>query len=367
MVDGTTSAKQAGMTRILGSMLRAGGVGAAALALAASSTDGDRANSGWCPAGEQCADDTPEGLEFEGAQVSWFIGNGVATTAVGGWQTVRLTDKTTGLALALPFGAEATNRSAHTAYPDGGAQVNLAASAEGEGYLRITRVADGYLFDRLTVTSRPIASFEVRPTMATSWPGFDDGAWAVFAGGQTDLAVALYDADGGWLVDESMQLATPTPSTVVAWDAVRVSPPRGGTGTYLIAVSAGGGQVSDAASVDVVENVDVVSSWGPDGTHTVGSTAEACFLATTGGRDVFGAPWTFEITGPADPEPASEQLHERCLKVRLTGPGIVTIRGIADGRSATTTFTAISGARARTVAPWVSTRDLGDRAAASAD
>lgn len=348
-------------------MLRAGGVGAAALALAASSTDGERANSGWCPEGEQCADDTPEGLEFEGAQVSWFVGNGVAATAVGGRQTVRLTDKTTGLALDLPFRAEATNRSAHAASAGGGAQANLSASAEGEGYLRISRVADDYLFDRLTVRSRPIATLEARPTMATSWPGFDDGSWAVFAGGETEIAIALYDADGGWLVDESMQLETPSPSTVAAWDALRVSPPTGGNGTYPIAVSAGGGQVTRVATLDVVDNVDLVTAWSPDGTHTVGSTAEACFVASTGGKDVFGAPWTFEVAGPADPEPTSEQLHERCLKVRFTEPGTVTLRGVADGRSATTTFTVISGARIRPAAPWVSTRDLGDRAAASTD
>jgi len=232
------------MIRNLGSMLRAGGVGAAALALAASSTDGQRAGSGWCPEGEQCADDTPAGLEFEGAQVSWFIGNGVAATAVGGRQTVRLTDKTTGLALELPFLAEATNRSAHAASPADGAQANLSASAEGLGYLRISRVADDYLFDRLTISSRPIATMEARPTIATSWPGFDDGAWAVFAGGQTEVAIALYDAEGGWLVDESMQLETPSPSTRTAWDALRISPTANGTGpgTYAIAVSAGGGQ-----------------------------------------------------------------------------------------------------------------------------
>lgn len=350
-------------------MLRAGGVGAAALALAASSTDGERATDGWCPEGEQCADDTPEGLEFEGAQVSWFIGNGVATTAVGGRQTVRLTDKATGVALDVPFRAEATNLGAHAASAGSGAEVEVSASAEGEGYLRISRVADDYLFDRLTIRSRPIATIEARPTMAASWAGVGEDSWAVFAGGQTEIAIALYDADGGWLVDESMQLETPNPSTVVAWDALRITPTTSGTGagTYPIAVSAGGGQVTTVVTIDVVESVDLVTAWGPDGTHAVGSTIEACFEASSGGKDVLGVPWTFEVVGLADPAPSAEQVHEGCLKVRFTAPGTVTVRGVADGRSAVTTFTAISGARVRPQGPWLSARDLGDRAAASTD
>lgn len=346
-------------------MFRLGGVGAAVLALAASSVDGQRADAGRCPAGEQCADDTPEGLQFEGAQVSWFIGNGLATTAVGGYQVVRVTDNATGLPLDVPFLAEATNTGAHAAAPGDGPQVALSASAEGQGFLRISRVADDYLFDRIAIDSRPIARIAARPTLRTSWPVFGGGGWAVLAGGSAEIAIALYGADDDWLIDESMQIATPTPSQRTGWDAVVISPPD--AGVYRIGVTAGDGVTAELL-VDAVDSLAAVIARTPEGSASVGQSFDVCFDARSfDERSVYGSAWSFEITGDAVPNPAADQLYPHCVNLRATNPGSVRVIATSSGRSALSTYS-ITGSSSRLVAPrgWLSGRDLGERAATAA-
>jgi hypothetical protein len=348
--------------------LRLSGLGAALLALAASSTDGQRASSGWCPEGEQCADDTPEGLAFEGAQVSWFIGNGLIPTAAGGHQTVRITDKVTELPFELPFLATVTNLDDHGAAVAGEALARIEASGEGTGHLRIARVQDNYLFDRVAIESKAIERAAVRLTMNQRWPRIDDRPFALWAGGEAELSVALLAAGDGWLADESLQIATSSPSQPVAWDAVRVTAPAA-AGELTVGIGAGGGRFTATATVPVVDALTAVEAWSGGGDRAVGAELEVCFVAGAGAVEVHGVRWAFDLIGPVEPLPAAEQEYPNCVDVRLTGPGTASVTASAGGQRATTTYN-VTGSSARGVVergarawPWAGDRrEPGERA-----
>jgi hypothetical protein len=346
-------------------MTRIVGLGLAVVVLGASSTDGQRANTGWCPEGEQCADETPAGLMFEGAQVSWFIGNNLIPTAVGGTQTVRITDKVDGLPFdELPFLADATNREAHRAEVAGAAMVRISGDAEGTGYLRIARVHDNYLFDRVAIESKAIARAEVRPTTISRWPQVADGPYVLWAGGEAELTVALRDADDGWLADESMRLDADAPNQLIAWDAIRLQVPATATAVSVTGTAGGGFAISD--DVAVVDTLTEVAAWSTDGEVRIATQREVCFTARAGAIEVVGVDWVFDVAGPVARAPLAEQLHPNCLQVSFVAPGTATITASAGGRSVTATYNVVNSA-ARVVErpawPWAGDRsEPGERA-----
>jgi len=348
--------------KILAMSARVGGVGAAVLALAASSTEGDRSTGGRCPAGEQCANETPEGLAFEGAQVSWFIGNGVANTAVGGSQTINIIDNIDERPLTWPF-VPAVTSSAHSVSAAGEASATLSASAAGSGYLRITRPADGYLYDRLSIESRAVARMQARPSLTESWPGFGTDSWAAYAGSTVDVAIALYDSGGGWLIDESMNITANTLVRRTAWDSVEIRPTAAGTTDVLV----GAGDRNDTVQVTVVDTLTSITGPSPQ-QRAVNGAAEVCFNAFDGTVRVFGVPYGFQVSGPGLILPLAEQDHRSCLEVRATGLGTIVVTASVGNLTATGQVDVTSSA-ARTTIPtgWVSRFDLGERALAPAD
>jgi hypothetical protein len=346
--------------KIVGITARVGGVGAAVLALAASSTEGDRSTGGRCPAGEQCAIETPEGLAFEGAQVSWFIGNGVANTAVGGAQTIQIIDNIDEQPLTWPFEPKVTS-GAHTVAAAGESAVTLSASAAGTGYLRITRPAAGYLYDRLSVESRPVARVQARPSLTESWPGFGTESWAAYAGSTVDVAVALYDSGGGWLVDDTMNLTANTLVRRTAWDSIEIRPTVRGTTDILV----GAGDTNETAQVSVTDALTSITGPAPQ-QRAVNGNAEVCFNAFDGSIRVFGAPYAFQLTGPGLILPAAEQEHRSCVEVRATGLGTIVVTASVGNLSATGQVDVTSSAtRAAVAKGWVTRFDLGERALAS--
>ncbi|MBZ0233058.1 MAG: hypothetical protein K8M05_12070 [Deltaproteobacteria bacterium] len=345
------------MNKALAITARVGGVGAAVLALAASSTEGDRSTGGRCPAGEQCANETPEGLAFEGAQVSWFIGNGVANTAVGGAQTIDIIDNVDERPLTWAFEPKVTS-TAHRVTATGEASVMLSAIGEGSGHLRITRPADGYLYDRLPIASRPVDRMQARPSLTESWPGFGTDSWAAYAGSTIDVAIALYDAGGGWLVDETMRITASTLVGRTAWDSVELRPTAAGTTDILVGV----GDTNATVTVSVTDRLTSITGPSPQ-QRGVDDTAEVCFNAFDGTVRVFGAPYAFQVSGPGVVLPAAEQEHRSCVEVRATGLGTIVVSASVGNLSATGQVDVTSTAsRAAIPTGWVSRFDLGERA-----
>jgi hypothetical protein len=342
---------------------RVGGVGAAVLALAASSTEGDRSAGGRCPAGEQCANETPDGLAFEGAQVSWFIGNGLANTAAGGAQTVRIIDNTDQQPMIWPFEPKVTS-TAFSASNTGEATARLEASAVGSGYLRITRPADGYLYDRIAIESRMVSRMEARPSLTESWPGFGSDSWAAYAGSYVDVAVALYDSGGGWLVDEDMAITGTSFVRRTAWDSVEILTPTA-PGTATLSVSAG--ESDGTVLVTVTDRITSIAGPGAQ-TRAVNAIAEVCFAASDGSVRVFGVPYLFTITGPGQLLEDPQQEYRSCARVRATGLGTIVVTANADGAlTATGQINVTSSATsAKVPSGWVSRSDLGERAASPA-
>ncbi|HUQ01926.1 MAG TPA: hypothetical protein VM261_05485 [Kofleriaceae bacterium] len=342
---------------------RIGGVGAAVLALAASSTEGDRSTGGRCPAGEQCANETPEGLAFEGAQVSWFIGNGLANTAAGGSQSIKIIDNADEQPLIWPFEPKVTS-TAFTAVNTGESTATLSASAVGSGYLRITRPADGYLYDRIAIESRMVSRVEARPSLTESWPGFGSDSWAAYAGSYVDVAIALYDSGGGWLVDEGMAITGTTFVRRTAWDSVEILAPSV-RGTTTLSVSAG--ETDATVLVSVTDQLTSITGPTPQ-TRAVNADTEVCFSANDGSVRVFGVPYVFTITGPGQLLEDPQQEYRSCARVRATGLGTIVVTANTNGGlSATGQIDVTSSAtRAKIPTGWVSRFDLGERAAAPA-
>jgi hypothetical protein len=202
-----------------------------------------------------------------------------------------------------------------------------------------------------------------RPTMNESWPGFGTDSWAAYADSTVDVAIALYDADGGWLVDDSMEIASTALIRRTTWDAAEIHP-LPGTGS-IVELLVGAGDRNETVQVSVTDRLTQLNGGGSQ-QRGVNDRAEVCFAAYDGSIRVFGVPFTFVVTGPAVELAPFEQDHHACLEVRTTGLGTIVVTASAgNGLSATGTVEVTSTAtRARSRGSWVSRFDLGERALA---
>ena len=342
-------------------------LGGAALALIASTQEGERAGGdGVCPAGETCAPETPQGLLFEGVPLGFWPDATAHTIAAGGRQTFRITDKATGAPLALPFRAEVT-AAGHRLFATGAERAVVEATAADTGYLRILSPS-GELYDRVIIDSAELGSVGVLPTYAYAYPALMPARWAAYAGARVEVAVTLATADGGWLVDEGLAITAALPLERVGWDAVALTAPAG---AVTLTVDAGG-RSGHTAAFDVVDRVDELR---PSSARVDRDKREAtvCFHASTtvaagGAVTVVGVPTTYRVTGPA--QPLATQRYPSCLELRLTAAtGEVVVEATAAGRSATRTFR-IEGDMARrapAMTAWLFAPTEGERAATAGD
>ena len=336
--------------------------------LAACAELGDRAQNG-CPPGEACSPLTPDGLAFSGRSVSdamFGLDDELYGTAVGGVQSIDLHDLATGRDLALPYVATTNTAGVSVAATDGN-RVRLAAGAAGSGRLRIS-ASDGLLMDRIDIRAAQVTE------IGLSWPWISDAIGRrrpvkVWAGGRAYLVLALYDALGRRLVDESATIRLTGQVgdlDTYGWDTFELtSVPVGGT---TVAIDVGG--VSFAQAIDAVDTLDAVEV--VDATRSdiqSGDSVSVCLVARSGEAHVHGAPWQFVSVGPAELTGADggDGILDNCASVRTTAPGAVTVTATIGGLSASSQLTVVPRNRraVRVIAPVdleaVPAHVLGDR------
>src|SRR5262245_4759333 len=179
--------------------------------------EGDRAmNGGECPAGETCSDHTPRGLRFEGARlINQLFPEAIPGTAIGGVQTIALSDVATDAPIAVPWRAELDGPLAVERQE--GPRVLVKGVAEGSTTLRIVDPATGALHDRHALSASPVQAIA---TLSGAEPTLDRPvAW--IAGADIDAILAL-EGPAGRLVDEQLTAALAEPGSAslerVAWD-----------------------------------------------------------------------------------------------------------------------------------------------------
>jgi hypothetical protein len=310
---------------------------ALSLLAAACVTSGERSSGGQCPTGEVCSGKTPKGLLFRGPGFAddWFADASVKITAVGGSQQITVVNALDQLSLTYPFSASLDNNDL-TADAPTGALLRLHGAHDGSAMLRI-KDTDNTLFDRVEVTAATIASADVVAFHDEALLA-NDPAPAMMLGGDVQLMARLRDAGLHRLVDQSLTIGvTDVATTALSWDTVKVTPP--GTGTYAVALNAGGRVVS-TGSVTVVDAITaVVPGWTTfDATNPprANQSLTACLEARNGEQPVVGATWTLTAEGADSSTPF---VASNCLSFVRSTPGVVTVHGAAMGHSADLSIT----------------------------
>jgi hypothetical protein len=302
------------------------------LLFSAACTGGERNQTGECPADEECSPLTPYGMHFTGVPLAG--GAGLAhpkVTAVGGTQTIDLwvEDRLGDIdPLGLPFAANADNGNAIAIA--GTAQdvvIVEGIGAGGDDYLRIAEPDTDLLYDRFELESRPLDRLGIIPATAET---YDASAALAFYQGDVAFAIALYDAADGRLADDSMQVTVDGPAPLRSeWDSFELQSLA--PGTLTMNVTAAG--MTGPLDLEIVGALDAVApltdSFPP--TIVVGDSGTLCFEATAGTFSVIGAPWTFQMTGPAS---SIDALGDNCFGLQTNAPGTVSVTAMSLGQSA---------------------------------
>lgn len=316
---------------------------------------GERAQNG-CPVGETCSPTTPEGLTFSGASVGdalFGLSDELYPIAVGGTQNVSLWDLATNGELRAPYTAVSDAAGVTVAASDGN-DLTLRATAAGAGRLRVL-ATDGTLMDRIAIEASPVAS------VALTWPWLGEYIGArrpvkLWIGARQELVIALYDAQGRRLVDDSATIRLTGPGWDFdqwSWDSFSLGRvPTAATATSF-AIDVGG--TAFDVNVEAVESVDAVEAVPAlAGDVRVGDTASICFIARSGEAHVLGAPWQFAVNGAGTLVPGEDDgLMDNCAQVRADAAGIATVTAWI-GAATTTTAVAIAPRprrAARVIAP----------------
>jgi hypothetical protein len=309
---------------------------------------GERYNTGECPAGEECSDQTPTGLQFIGnALVGELLLSGPRPTAVGGTQTVALEyQRSDGLnvALDLPYTADDDGGIGVRVDSTSGSQVIVRGAGSRSNYLRILD-ADGLLMDRKELTGAALERIELvaveSESVATNKP-------LAFAPGTRRIGVALYgevQTSSGprdqRLVDTSMAMSL-AGAQKKAWDTFELDAVLG---TTTLAVTAGD---KPTANLDIVvtAQADTVAAMAPvPSTVTPNQSATVCFEANASGRYIAGLDWTFVVDGQTKTDGGS--IFHNCVAVSTTkSSGTIAIEARAGGK---TTAMALTIGTARTL------------------
>lgn len=322
---------------------------------AACTGGGMRAQTGMCPTGETCSDQTPNGLYFLGSALGEEVLGRMEPLpiAVGGSQKIKLVTGSTSTspAFSLPFMAVAGGAAigiTATAPPE----ITVLGKASGTAFLRIVEPGTNLLYDRLEVSVKAIDHFDLKPRNYLN-PGADEGyakapgKWVLLQGGSEACVARLFAADGERLVDEGMTMSVVGPplsaGTRDGWDALGLT--ATGTGVGLVAVSTSD-TMSRQGMVTIVDKVDDIASIPAEG--AVASNTEIvqagvarpfCFRATNGGNLVAGVTFTFTASAGVTTSAAA---GKNCVGLTAAVPttALVTVKAAGVTRDFPVTFVA---------------------------
>ena len=337
---------------------------------------GERRNTGECPAGETCSDQTPRGLDFIGNRLAGeLLLSGPRPTAIGGTQAIALEyDRGDGVdvALDLPFTADDDGGLGVKVESALGSQVTVRGHGSRSNYLRILD-EDGLLMDRKELTGAALDQIKL---VSVDFESIPDGNPLAFAPGPRTIGVALYgdvQKSGGpqseRLIDTSMDLQL-SGAERTAWDALELNATLG---THLLSVTAGDKPTAQL-DVVVVSGADTLAAIAPPSSIPEMGTSTICFQATSGGRYIVGLDWMYNVDGEVT-EKGEGSLQRNCVTVSTQKTsGTVSIQASAGGQTTAMALTVSStprvGASSAEHAPVRDTRALshavptaGDRSA----
>jgi hypothetical protein len=290
---------------------------------------GDRQSGDLCNRFE-CSPLTPLGLEFKGSRFSderWTLDEGPKVTAIGGTQTISVIDHATGEILNIPyaptFDGEGFEVTGHA-----GNDVSLAANGPAVGHLWLDDM-EGRVMDRIQVETGTVNSAEVRTSTHGDWVS-DLRPRAIFAGGEAVLTIALLWG-GDRIADESVVIEPVSGDLArVGWDEIIV---RADTGDVSFAVTAAGMSAPVTLTIPTVATIDDASWFSFGHGSDIGDVGMYCVTASSGGVELAGVPWQFEIEGPGSFD-FTRGLADRwgaanCVDVRRDASGAITV--IASG------------------------------------
>ncbi len=313
---------------------------ASILSLVACTTEGERADSGECPAGEVCSPLTPYGLHFIGTPFidEYFI-SGPSPTAIGGTQEIELEyERANGLrySLDLPWAADDDGALGVRVLEQHGNTVTVGGQRSRKNYLRIVDPNTLELYDRYEVAGAAIGEIRLIGTEAEDVP---PGADIVWAPGDQRIGIALFgEVQTGTgpkderIVDTSMDLSL-AGSQRTAWDELRL--PNATVGSHVLTIGAGE-LAARTMNVEIVAGADTITLLRPQTPTLMPNRSQTvCFQAQRAGAYVYGLTWQFDVNGQITTSGKSA-LRRNCVTVDTVGVGSsVAIVASAGGHSVT--------------------------------
>jgi hypothetical protein len=316
---------------------------------------GDRVG-GVCPAGEICSDQAPDGLFFLGASTADSFGGGVAITAAGGSQTVKvlLGSNTDSPPFKDTFDASTSDVTVAAIGSIAPPTVVLSGKSEGTTSLRLLESGTTKLLDRVDVQVAKVAGVTLFPRELFLVASDDGTPWAMLAGSKAPLIVQLSSASKDRLVDETLTLTPDTGSaTRQAWDVFEVT--AGAAGDTSFTVEAG--QASFTPKATIVAKIDEIASskflnqLGATGSLEASTDQVLCFVSKSGGVLTVGAEWKFtgSETIAITPQTGDAQGMSSCVQLKGTavGPATLTVDAGGFSKAIDITFTKKTSRSAR--------------------
>jgi hypothetical protein len=299
------------------------------LALSAGcTTEGFRADGGGCPLDEVCSDETPYGLRFAGTRFAgdWlFADPGVKMIAEGGSQTVEVRENDIGeTPLSRPFSAS-MDGSGWSVLATEPPEVQIAAAAEGVGYLRIADPDTDELYDKVDVQSRRVERAELWSNQREVVS--DDAGWLMHVGEDRQVYVDLRSPGDDRLADESLVIEGD--GAQVAWDVFSID--RAEPGSVTLEAVTGGGDRFELV-VEFVDAIDGIAVDGePETELEAGSSTFYCFRAAAGAATVYGMEWSFQASGVVTLADDPTALADNCAWVETDEIGQGSLLAEAGG------------------------------------
>ncbi len=304
----------------------------AVIAVSGCALAGDRV-SGVCPAGEICSAQAPEGLFFLGAATSDSFGGGVAVTAAGGTQTIKvlLSSDTDGPTFDKVFDAATSDAKVATIGSITPPHVVMHGEAEGATTLRLLESGTDKLLDRVDVQVASIDKVTLFPRELFLIAPDDATPRALLSGAKVPMIVQLSAANKDRLIDEHLTLKPASgAATQQAWDLFEITAPATGDASFTVTAGTGSftPKVPVVAAIDEITGSKVLSQLGADGTVEAAQNQVLCFVGLSNKVVTAGAEWKFTgtstITITLEDQPTKGL--DSCVQVNGTvGPAKLTV------------------------------------------
>ena len=294
---------------------------------------GDRVG-GVCPAGETCSNQSPDGLFFLGASMADSFGGGVAITAAGGSQTIKvlLGSNTDSPPFKDTFDASTSDVTVAAIGSIAPPNVTVSGKADGTTSLRLLESGTTKLLDRVDIQVATISKVTLFPRELFLVAADDGTPWAVLAGAKAPMIVQLAAENKDRLVDEKLTFAPATGSaTQQAWDVFEIT--AGDVGEASFTVKAGQASFTPKATIvakiDGIEGSKLLNQLGADGTIEASQDQALCFVGKSGAARTVGAQWTFtgSDTITITPQAGDPKGMSSCVRLKGTavGPAKLTV------------------------------------------